>query len=637
MMEKWGKKDILAILSLFFIAFLIRVVGVSNVCIYLDEFFYWVITNQILASNFAPTAEVFKSASPIFPYIAAVVTLLFEGGLYHFRMISVIFGSLTVPLLYLFGKTMYDRKTGLFAALFLCFSAYHCLYSRIFKIEASALFFITAFLYFFWLSEKQKSTTYAIVAGAMMGLAIAIKYLPIFLVLAVLIYVLWTKGISLKTLLDKRIILTLIFAFLFFSPMLICFFTTGANPAYTYAVEIPERRSSIMPRGYTTPASELLIGGIDKVNEILSWDAGFLTAPWTVIFKLSTILLFLITIFSYLPQLIKRERRSSFLTISIFSLCVLILAFITIKYYLMYLLPFYFVMLSHTAVESFNDLRRSGNSYKNIFRVFVISLTVVMLFSYFVIGVTSPYHDEGERSWVKSDISYIKDDVIKNGYEGDILIGRIGLKRVIEYNIYLCDLNASTVSIVKPGSKYGERVEMDLEKIDRLKPDYLIVNEDQYNTLFKSDEKKEIFENYTIVFRSETYLNGFVLKRKNVQPSELLPRSGEGKIFQAIFKRSVPSVMKVGKVYTALIKIKNTGDSRTNFIVKSHSEKFVIFMEGLHEVTLDKGSSRILKFKIVPNKEYVGELSIRVDLYAEYEECIKKIDSSTDYVYLIER
>jgi len=189
---------------------------------------------------------------------------------------------------------------------------------------------------------------------------------------------------------------------------------------------------------------------------------------------------------------------------------------------------------------------------------------------------------------------------------------------------------------------------VDLEKIDRLNPDYLIVEESRYINFFTESVKREIFKSYKIVFHSQTYpYRCFVLKRKNMQsPELLLPTDGkEGKISEDIFKRSVPGVMKVGETYTAIVKVKNTGDSRTNFSVSVHSDEYIIFCgkastEGAPKLDLDKGSTRMLKFKIIPLKEYVGELTITVNLYAKNEEneaFRKKVDSVSDYIYLIEK
>jgi len=88
-----------------------------------------------------------------------------------------------------------------------------------------------------------------------------------------------------------------------------------------------------------------------------------------------------------------------------------------------------------------------------------------------------------------------------------------------------------------------------------------------------------------------------------------------------------------------LVQVKNTGNSRTNLIARVYSEKFVVEGDS-GEITLNKGSTHLFKFKIVPFREYVGELPISVDLYAkhEYDETyMKKVDSVTDYIYHIKK
>ena len=644
------RKDIVIIICLFSIAFLIRVANISNVCLYPDEWSYWINVNRILANNWVPTAEAVKHTPPFLAYIGAVVTMIFGGELNTLRMISVFFGSLTVPFLYLFGKTIYDRKTGLLAALFLCFSAFHCLWSRIFMLEALTLFFITVFLYFFWLSQRsegRKSIIYAIIAGAMMGLAFDAKYLPFFLVPAVLLYVLWTERFSFKALLDKRIILIFIFAFLFFLPLLTCLYYVGVDldPMYYHAVERFEVETATKQTS-TIPLNELLGTCMVKEAEVLTWGNQILIPPWKDIFFVSALPLLLIALFSYLPSLLKREKESSFLLISVLMLLIFLFNCAALKHYLIYFFPFFIIIISHIAVKSFEHLRKE-NSYKKFFRVFIISLTVIILFSSFIVGVTSPYRDEGEYSWAKNAVEYIKSDVTKSGNDEPVLIGWITLWKIIDYSTDLNAFKAPDTLILKrtPGEYY-----VDLEKIDRVKPDYLIVEDHHYNAFFDENVKKEIFEGYEIISTHQMYPQKcYIFKRKSQQPLELrevLPMDGKnGELSQDMFKRSVPSVIKIGKVYTALVQVKNTGDSRTTFTGRVYSDEYRVFVEAIsvedmHELTLDKGSSRILKFKIVPLKEYVGELPITVDLYVKYEEDVtygKKVDSVSDCIYLIKK
>jgi 4-amino-4-deoxy-L-arabinose transferase-like glycosyltransferase len=656
------KRDIPIILGLFFVAFLIRVLGVADVCMYGDEALYLNKTFVILANNWAPTAKILEHANPFLSYIGAGATLLIEGKLNVLRMISVAFGSLTIPMLYLFGTAMYDRKTGIISAILLCFLAYHCLFSRLFMLEALTLFFIIAFLYFFWLSQcsgNRKSTTYAIIAGAMMGLAFDAKYISLFLVPAVLIYVLWTRRFSFRALLDKRLILIFIFALLFFSPLLISLYTTGVglDPIFFHVIERFEKQSIANVRVVDYSPSEMIISGGENMLGVLARGAWILVPTWANLFLLSAILLFLITLLSYLPDFITREKRGSFLMISFSTLYIILLGCARHQYYLLFSIPFYFVMLSHFSVTSIEHLRRE-NSYKNIFRIFIILLMAIMLFSSLITGATSPYWEEGDYLWTKNAEEYIKTDIAKSGYENHFLIGiTTYLKEPVDYPAYLSGLNASTIRILKPAGEYsGERACIDLEKINIVKPLYIVTSEPLYNYYFTENVKKEIFKDYKIVFHSQTvsYIKAYtlllhsdqdclVLKRKNMQPPEFSQIDGkDGKISQDIFKRSVPGVMKVGKIYVALVQVRNTGDSRTNFTVNVYSDRYTIFVQedSSNRITLDKDSIRILKFKIIPLCEYVGELPITVDLFVNYDEnerYIKRVDSFSDYVYLIEK
>ena len=638
---KMEKKDVIVVIYLLFISLYIRAFNLSNVCMYGDEWLYWLKTNKILANNFLPTADVFDYSPPFLSYIEAVIALLFEGDLSNFRMISVIFGSLTVPFLYLFGKEMYDRKTGFLSALFLCFSAYHCLYSRTIMLEALTLFFITSFLYFFWLSEKEngaeKRIKYACVAGTMMGLAFDAKYISFFLIPAIPLYILWTRRFQFKALVEKRMILIAIFAFLLFLPLLICLFYTGVgfHGVFYYADEKFEKESIATNRVWSFSLGDLLMRGSQKIGEVLAWGVSIFS-PYIMSY---VVLLFFLTIISYLPGFLRGERKSSFLIIPLFILCLFVLGSARHRHYLIYILPFYFVMLSNFILNSFKNLGKGG-FLLNFFRIISILLAAILLFSSFISAFTSPYWDKGEYSWICNVVNYIKRD-IKDGNacycsKDKVIIGTFtSLKEPVDYYI---DFNASIIRVYKaPESIYeGKREEVSVEKIERWKPRYLITSDARYEYYIKGEVEKKIFENYTMTFRSQTYPSaGLVLKRNNRQEISNL-REGEGGVLcREIFEKSIPEVMKVGKVYTGIVKVKNEGDSYNNFTISMHSNEFIIFIEnGFREIALNKGSTCILKFKIVPLKEHIGKIPIIIDVYVKKKEKMYKVDSFTDYVLI---
>jgi len=624
-------KDVIICTCLFSTAFLIRVAGIKNVCMYPDEWLYWQDINRILVSEFAPRADVFDYAPPFFPYVGAVFTLFFEGDLYSLRILSVVFGSLTVPFLYLFGKEIYGRKEGLLSALFLCFSSYHSLYSRIIMLEAFTLFFVTAFLFFFWRACSDKKSIYAIIAGAMMGLAFDAKYISFFLIPAVIVYILWTSKFNFKALLDKRIILMFFFAFIFFLPLLICLFYTGVglHGLYFYSVGKFEKKGA-QGRLAFLDINELLQRAFETVTGIFAWGSDKLVPIWEALFNLSVISLLLATIPFYLLLFAKRDKAGSFLIVSVFSLYLLLSGCPPYRHYQIYTLPFYFVMLSHFIITFKN--------YRTFSGIFTILIALIILSSYITTGLSSPYWDEGEYSGVKDVLEYIKKDM--QGNNRHIIIGTTFREITMDYSIHLHNFNASAVRIIKPTEEYEKRkYELDMRKIDAIKPDYLVILEHKHIRYYLQGEcEQNILRNYSLIYYFKRYFTYFfILRIFNASTERLSSIEGEGKVSKDIFKESVPSVMKVGKTYTALVKIKNTGNSSATYYVSLHAPKFVIFVDDAKEVTLDKNEEKLLKFNMVPMVECRSRIPIVLELYVMSGEAFmrKKVDYATDYVYFI--
>lgn len=640
------RKDVLIIISLFLISYLIRIAGSSNINMFVDEWLYWIKTNKILISNFSPRADVFDYSPPFIPYIGAVVTLIFGGDLNNLRIISVIFGSLTVPFMYLLGKAMYNRKVGLLAALFMSFTAYHILYSRVYMLDAPTLFFITAFLYFFWLSQntdsKKSITVYSIIAGAMLGLAFDVKYIAFFLIPAIIVYVLWIQRFNLKILMEKRIILTFLFAFLFFFPTIVALFYTGIgiHGFIDYAFTRFEIKGSVgNMRSLDYSPLDLLNKGLDKnTNVLFTWGAENLSYYW-YFFKFSAILLLLIVFFYYLSGFLRRDKRCSFLIISLFFSYIVVLAAGILQHYLIYTQPFYFIMFSHVIINSFEYLKKENN-YKNILNIIIVFLAIIIVLSSFITGIASSNWDNGDyHPWDKSTIDFIKKDISKSEYKTPVLVGVVSYwTSFIDYLTENSDIY--TTVVLKLNSR-NSIIELDLDKINMLKPDYLIVSDTFYQTNFKNNIKPDIYQDYMEVFHSSgIFSDAFVLKRKNIQPREtiaILNGTG-GEISEDIFKKSVQSVMHLGNVYTVLVQVKNTGNSTTNFTIKLYSDEFAVYVdEESQSINLNKGSNHLFKFKLVPFRKEIGKFPITADLYAKQSDdfVFKKIYTVSEDVRLI--
>jgi len=103
------------------------------------------------------------------------------------RSISIIFGTITIPVTYLIGKELSSKKAGLIAALFIALAYYPVLYSHL-GIISTTMVCLTLLSFYFAMKIYQTGRfKYYVEASIIGGLAIAAKYnaaiiiIPIFL------------------------------------------------------------------------------------------------------------------------------------------------------------------------------------------------------------------------------------------------------------------------------------------------------------------------------------------------------------------------------------------------------------------------------------------------------------------------
>lgn len=91
--------------------------------------------------------------------------------LFYGRLLAAILGTISIWLAYLFTKNIFNKNTGIIAALLICFSPWHILYSRV-AIESSSLpaFFIILIMYIWSLLRiNNYQAKYIILLGCIVG------------------------------------------------------------------------------------------------------------------------------------------------------------------------------------------------------------------------------------------------------------------------------------------------------------------------------------------------------------------------------------------------------------------------------------------------------------------------------------
>ncbi|MFH1540808.1 MAG: glycosyltransferase family 39 protein [Elusimicrobiota bacterium] len=104
------------------------------------------------------------------------------------RLLTVVFSVTTIYLTYLFAKKLFDKKTGLIAALFLSLSWQHILSSHYATTDIAATFFSLLSIYFIWDIYTKNDLKAYLLAGFFCGLSIAVKYYGGILFLAIILF-----------------------------------------------------------------------------------------------------------------------------------------------------------------------------------------------------------------------------------------------------------------------------------------------------------------------------------------------------------------------------------------------------------------------------------------------------------------
>ncbi len=124
--------------------FFIRVTNLNFLTLWVDEFVH------VNRARHFPAHPLLTNDNNGILYTIFIIPLfkLFEVNEFWARFPSVVLGTLSIPLIYLFGKKYFNKYVGLFAAILLTFSQYHIFWSRIARNYVIFSFFFLLLAYF---------------------------------------------------------------------------------------------------------------------------------------------------------------------------------------------------------------------------------------------------------------------------------------------------------------------------------------------------------------------------------------------------------------------------------------------------------------------------------------------------------
>ena len=174
-----------------------------------------VLSSQLLAFDYLPI-------NPI-PYLAVKSSIAISGlGAFGARFIPSLVGILSIPLIYQFAKMLYNRKVGLWSALFLSINHWHLFWSQNSRSYIFTCFFAILVAICFYRAIESNKLYWSLVSLISLGLLVMSHLLAGVMLGAFLIYVIglvwlegkkfvWQRKLTILTFFSPFILLSILF------------------------------------------------------------------------------------------------------------------------------------------------------------------------------------------------------------------------------------------------------------------------------------------------------------------------------------------------------------------------------------------------------------------------------------------
>ncbi len=134
---------------------------------------------------------------PLIKYFGAFALLVAGFSEVALRLVSVIFGMMTIILTYFFAKKFYSKKTGILAATLVAFSFIHLQFSRYFTYETQTGFFFLLALYYFFDAVENRKKNYLFL-GAAVALGMLTRFIMVYAIIIIIIIAIFYRYIQVR-------------------------------------------------------------------------------------------------------------------------------------------------------------------------------------------------------------------------------------------------------------------------------------------------------------------------------------------------------------------------------------------------------------------------------------------------------
>src|SRR3989344_9695485 len=168
------KNNVKYLVILFLIGFILRAIVASNLAPNADEMLH-----APHAINFINSGKLqIMDQDPIWFFLTDLSYKIFGVSLFSARFLAVLFGSLSIIVLYLLTSLLYNKKLALISSILLTLSSFHISMSLA-EMDVAMVFFVLLSLFFFVKSLKEKNERLLILCYVFLGIAVLVKQIAI--------------------------------------------------------------------------------------------------------------------------------------------------------------------------------------------------------------------------------------------------------------------------------------------------------------------------------------------------------------------------------------------------------------------------------------------------------------------------
>jgi hypothetical protein len=211
----FAKNNVKYLILLFIIAFILRAIIASNIAPNADEMLH-----APHAINFIDSGKLqIMDEDPIWFFLTDLSYKIFGINMFAARFLAVLFGSLSVIVLYSIIKKIYNKSIALISSMILTFSSFHMLMSLA-EMDVAMTFFVLLSLYFLIKALKEKNEKYLPVSYLFLGIAILVKQIAIAFIPALVIFYICYKLKNKEKIQAKQILIFILVLFVVSLPTL---------------------------------------------------------------------------------------------------------------------------------------------------------------------------------------------------------------------------------------------------------------------------------------------------------------------------------------------------------------------------------------------------------------------------------